>query len=49
MAEYIEVAALVVLPSLLPDSRVKVDITKVVQLAKVRVYIVHVNNTMCIS
>ena len=35
-AEYVELAALVVLPSLLPDSRVKVDVTKVIQLAKVQ-------------
>jgi hypothetical protein len=27
---YVELASLVVLPSLLPDSRVKVDVTKVI-------------------
>ena len=32
----VEVAALVVLPSLIPDPRVKVDVTKVIHLAKVR-------------
>ena len=36
-AEYIELAAHVVLPSLLPDSCVKMDITKIIQLAKVHV------------
>ena len=32
----VELAALVVLPSLLPDSHVKVDIAKSIQLAKVQ-------------
>ena len=33
--EYVELAALVVLPSLLPNSRAKVDVTKIVVVAKV--------------
>ncbi len=35
-ADNVEVAALVVLPALLPDARYKVDVGKVISVAKVR-------------
>ena len=37
--ECVELAAMIVLPSLLPDARVKVDVTKVIQVANVRVHV----------